>query len=1209
MRRVLAIATLVAMILALLPAITSLPGGVAQGATITATCDGVQDATQEINPKIAAASDGDVIEIDHPPGAYCDIDASVMVVHSVTIRPKPPLTQANFKGPQIASIMSNVASARSAGSAKIAAAKAKAAQAQSAGAQTRGSGTGGGGGANAKWQGGGRDPENGAPTDDAPSPGELRSKGLQIQQHVISRASSSGGVGVRSTTTGPGIIVFGGLPGTVDINHITIEGFDDSDTDGAGGGIFVGFDTRISLADNVIKFNKASRGGGIAMAGNNDGSQLLRNTIAQNIADSGVCGGDSGDGCRSGGGLWMYFDADNVTIEGNTFDANVAVDSGGGLWFGFQNDRVSLNRNNCLTNQAGKRGGCLRTATDNRDLVFGANQINGNTSGWGGGGISLAARSGNPTFNSNSFNANVGTWSGGAVRIGSGIRHSTWTNNQFNGNSTTFGRGGAVRLHDGNSTCGLPTTFTGNTFKNNSAGTSLLEGGALQVGTDNPCLTFSGNTWEGNAAPGRGGAISFNGGDRGGSDFRCCFATSERSQDVIFDNEQFKSNTAGSSASDGHGGGAIFFGDEMPGLQIRNNTLFQGNRAALDGGAIHFASDSDDSCCGTDSQMSRRVTIKSTQFVNNNSTSTNGGAIAFAQSMPNLQILDSMFDGNGATSTSGGGLGGGVAFATNPICCMTSVSPDVTVKNTQFLNNQSFNDGGAVYINQRVDRLVVDASTFQGNKSLGSNGGAISFEYGDTGSPSQNATIKNSTFQNNTANNSGGAVSLEGANVSSRITANRFSGNTASTGNGGALVITGTTSGAQQSEVDHNDFQLNKANGTGGNAGGGAIHAYSNNGLRIWANTIKSNTATRNGGGVLLGSAPDAAELGMVLEKNWISANSAANGGGLAVQGDINPLRVVNNVVVRNTVAAGGNGGNVRFDATVTITDEQFYNNTVANGAVGPGGSTGGVYVNQTVGGSLAFWNNIAYLNTNGDLASSSALTAWNSIVGVANPNAVCTAAEACFNLNPIFINAGADNYHLTNGSPAINLGAAANPTGSGSAGQAAPTDDYDAVVRTPPPDAGAYEVPSGRQGLPTGTPTQTLLPTDTPTGTLTPPTETPLPTATNTPCIPTLRNPALCYTPTVNGTPTQTLTLGPAVTATPTQTDTPGPTLSPTNTLPPTDTPTVTQTLTPTQTLSPTVTNTPTQTATRTLTPTITNTPVVTARPTRVCSPSPCGG
>jgi hypothetical protein len=202
---------------------------------------------------------------------------------------------------------------------------------------------------------------------------------------------------------------------------------------------------------------------------------------------------------------------------------------------------------------------------------------------------------------------------------------------------------------------------------------------------------------------------------------------------------------------------------------------------------------------------------------------------------------------------------------------------------------------------------------------------------------------------------------------------------------------------------------------------------------------------------------------------------------------------------------------------------------------------------------------------------------------------------------NPAFVNLGGRDFHVQDGSPAIDAGA-----------DLGYTRDYDdqPVPAGPAPDLGAYEHTAE---LPTATPTNTSVPpTEAPTNTPLPPTETPTSTPvppTNTSVPPTSTPTDVpTHTPTATDTPTSTPlppTEAPTNTPTYTPTSTPTATDTPTSTsLPPTEAPTNTPTYTPTST--PTAIDTPTSTLTHTPTPTNTPTDRPTYTPTTSNTPVP---
>jgi hypothetical protein len=186
------------------------------------------------------------------------------------------------------------------------------------------------------------------------------------------------------------------------------------------------------------------------------------------------------------------------------------------------------------------------------------------------------------------------------------------------------------------------------------------------------------------------------------------------------------------------------------------------------------------------------------------------------------------------------------------------------------------------------------------------------------------------------------------------------------------------------------------------------------------------------------------------------------------------------------------------------------------------------------------------------------------------------------WNENPDFVNAGADNFELQAGSPAIGAGLAPAPFSTDYAGDPVPSANG--------VDIGAYEYEP--QASPTATPT--TAPTATPT---TAPTATPTmaPTATRTPTVAPTAMPTTAPSATPTTAPTATPTTAPTATPTTAPTATRTPTTAPTAT--PTTAPTATPTTAPTATSAPTVAPTATPTTAPTATPT--TAPTATSAPT----------
>lgn len=293
--------------------------------------------------------------------------------------------------------------------------------------------------------------------------------------------------------------------------------------------------------------------------------------------------------------------------------------------------------------------------------------------------------------------------------------------------------------------------------------------------------------------------------------------------------------------------------------------------------------------------------------------------------------------------------------------------------------------------------------------------------------------------------------------------------------------------------LTHNDISNNTAQYAGGVYTKGSSTTFTNN-------TITNNTASfRAGGGVY------ADEGSITFINNTISNNTASDdGGGVYAEGD---STFTNNIITGNSSKYGGG---VFAWRTIIITNNTIaYNSTTATIPSG-----GGLYIYLYSDLSTAsIYNNIIYGNirvgatipddvfnnpdadNNGiisivnicynDFTSLSGFLAVNTGVGCQDvPNSGNIDAD------PLFVNPGAGDFHLQDGSPCINIGYNSAPS--------IPSEDKDGFPRIMDAavDMGAYE---SIGEVPTTTTTETTTSTTTTTTTTTSTTTSSTTTTTTT--------------------------------------------------------------------------------------------------------------
>ena len=461
------------------------------------------------------------------------------------------------------------------------------------------------------------------------------------------------------------------------------------------------------------------------------------------------------------------------------------------------------------------------------------------------------------------------------------------------------------------------------------------------------------------------------------------------------------------------------------------NEVYSNNSATLGGGAIaNFATIN---------------TINAT-FTNNSTTDENsfGGAIF---NSGKIGSINGIFDGN--TSTSGGGAIVNVGeissisgkFTNNQakIAGGAIVTGDVSnekltlnanlkeIKNSIFENNKvtdKSGGGGAIINNQLTNTLNINSSSFSSNSA--NDGGAI---YN-----SGNLAVSNSTFTNNTAQRTGGAI----ANVSDtkqQVRANLTVENSTFSGNqsgriGGAICTDSNLT------VKNSNFYNNRTNKTisdensEGNEessgfGGGAIFSVMGD-LNIEEASFANNETNGDGGAVY-----SLARTQNIKNSSFTGNKAEQNGG--AVYSFIGTQSIKNSDFIGNKAEQdGGAIYAISLDnskETTTITDSNFINNTAVKngGAISLENTQASIIAKNkdvTFSGNTAEKGNDIYQNKsitniyaedgrritfNGGIAGNGTINTKGTILlnGAVTPDAGALAV----NVNSGTINPSSENY------------------------------------------------------------------------------------------------------------------------------------------------------------------------------------------------------
>lgn len=700
------------------------------------------------------------------------------------------------------------------------------------------------------------------------------------------------------------------------ISGKTFENIDISDQgdtqNGYGSGVY-NTGTINSITNNTYSGNTAFNGGGLYNSGlinaienavfsNNtalqNGGAIYNATSEASGIQEIVSAEFSGNKATMGGAIYN----DNIlglnAYKGNVNFTNNSAKQGGAI-YNSENGFIPTSFSNMAfkSNNAENVGGAIF----NRGKLFLGNDesstiFENNTAGNAGGAIFNTKHSNldltNVDFINNSTTEENGT--GGAI-VNSG--QASIKNSRFTGNSAYHektvqdenqkesivksGAGGAIQ-NLGEDFVVDNTTFTenkageyGGAIFNAGTGTvtastfnknSSTNGGAIALRgaseDKNATLNISESTFEANSAE-NGGAL-YNGLygslDVANSKFNNNTATKSGGAitNVAAINTINATFTNNSTTDENSFGGAIFNSGKIGSI----NGIFDGNTSTSGGGAITNV--------GEISSISGKFT--------NNQAKVAGGAILTGDVSnetltlnANLkEIKNSIFENNKATDESGGG--GAI---------MNYQLTNTLNVNSSSFNSNSANNGGAIF---NTGSLAVSKSTFTNNTAQRT-GGAIANISDTEQKVNANLTVQNSNFYNNQSDAAGGAIYTDSTltvknsnfynnHTNKTVSDENSKGNEESSGLGGGAIF----SLIGDLNIEEASFANNETNGNGG-----AVYSFGGT-QSIKNSDFIGNKAEQDGGAIYALSLDNSQETTTITDSNFINNTAVKNGGAISLE-------------------------------------------------------------------------------------------------------------------------------------------------------------------------------------------------------------------------------------------------------------------------------------------------------------------------------------
>ena len=693
---------------------------------------------------------------------------------------------------------------------------------------------------------------------------------LTVQNNIFYNSSTVGASDSTTKDFGAGIVADNDLAKTATIN-ISQNTFVDNAAQGAGAAVNVEGNSNLNLTNNIFIRNSATG-------------------TSQNVGE------------LIGHGGAVDFSGKVMTSSNNKFYQNTADESGGAIYI---------------------HGNTTVTSTNDTFVSNTTKQTNGGA----------ILNTGNLTVQNGVFETNISKGSGGAIA-------NDFVVTNFAGTEPTVVDYGSLTVSN--------STFKGNRATDDNQNTTVIGGAILNVSTAN----LTSNTYTDNVAD-YGGAI--------GSEV----SLAKKADGKIYDppkvvltskNERFIGNKAR------QGGGAIFNAGD--GIELSDgkvhfvsaeanieNVFMQNNIGGYEGGAIYNtgkmtitggtidSNKTDDDTRGSGGAIRNNVvgyretqtgpvvgfvtgdlTVKDVTISNNISQLAGGGV----QNTGTFKSSGNTYEGN--SSKAGGAIYNETSSISNIGSGVTVPTGTLTSTNDTFKNNVASQTGGAIYNGTKAE-VVIEGASFQGNQAAQAGGAIYNFGKVTVGEDSsttfkdnkatagQGGAIYNNanaqvivggaSFQNNQAEQSGGAIYNSGKLTINNASTTSFTGNKSINAKGGA-IYNGENA---EAIVGGASFQGNQS------LQGGAIY---NNGKLSVANastsTFKDNTAGTGKGGAIYNDAKGVA----TIEKALFQNNQAAQGGAIYNSGKLT-INNASTTAFKDNKATGGKGAAIYNASNGTV--------------------------------------------------------------------------------------------------------------------------------------------------------------------------------------------------------------------------------------------------------------------------------------------------